>query len=76
MIAVKGTMITAKRRDHEITRNSSDFKVVSDDIPLSEHSDDDSEDGDHDRVTVQPEAQLQQRYPLRDRKPPERLMYS
>jgi hypothetical protein len=68
--------VTAKRQDHEITRNSSHFKVIRKYAVNDEQSDNDSTDDDAEPAQqdpVQQEVQPQRRYPLRRRKAPERL---
>ena len=75
VIAVKGTMVTAKRQNHEVTRNSSYFKLIPGHVRDDEQSDNDSTD--EEVKPIQQEGQQQEnqlrRYPLRRRKPPERL---
>ena len=57
VIKVKGTMVTATRAEHTITRNVSHFKVLKKPpiINLDDQSDDDDDDvtGSHDSVTHQ-----------------------
>ncbi len=71
VVAVKGTMVTAKRQDHEITRNSSHFKLIGKYAVNDEQSDNNSTDDDTE--PAQQEVQPQRRYPLRRRKAPELL---
>lgn len=74
VITVKGTMITAKRQDNVVTRNSSHFKIISEDILVNEQSDDDLADVVMDQTQPEQSGVLpQRRYPLRQRKAPDRL---
>ena len=76
VIVVKETMVTAKRQNHEVTRNSSYFKLIPGYVRDEEQSDNDSTD-DEKAEPIQQEVQQQEsqlrRYPLRRRKSPERL---
>ena len=75
---IKGTMVTARRKDKYITRNVSHFKVIDNSTNCTdESSDEEEEEIDEDNtqqpVNVQPRAGEQnpnppRRYPARNRK--------
>ncbi|XP_061759305.1 uncharacterized protein K02A2.6-like [Nerophis ophidion] len=86
VISVKGTMVTAKRHGHEVTRHRSLYKLRKHEpsVPLncdSDSSEDDDEDStgyqvhDQGRQRQQSPNQDQRRYPIRaDRRLPRRLL--
>ena len=77
VINKKGSMITARREDHQITRNSSFFKTVknSPHIPPSDDQTDDTInlEKDGDRCDTYPSSDLALRRSSRIRKPPDYL---
>ncbi|KAL3864805.1 hypothetical protein ACJMK2_006458 [Sinanodonta woodiana] len=77
VINKKGSMITARREDHQITRNSSFFKTVKN-SPHIPPSDDQTYDTinlkkDGDRCDTYPTSDLALRRSSRIRKPPDYL---
>ena len=77
VINKKGSKITARREDHQITRNSSFFKTVknSPNIPLSDDQTDDTInlEKNGDRCDTYPSSDLALRRSSRIRKPPDYL---
>ena len=72
---IKGSMVTAQRGNHRMTRNSSFFKRVNNDVDIdAEDSWDDDDDvgGNHPVAPGQPVADAP-RYPARQRRRPRRF---
>ena len=64
VIRIKGTMVTARRKDKYITRNSSHFKVISGSIEgVDESSDDDEEEIEGNNTPTAANAQPQVKEP-------------
>ena len=75
VIQIKGSMVTAERGNHKVTRNSSFFKRVNNDVYLDAEDswDDDDDVGENPPVApVQPVADAP-RYPARQRRRPRRF---
>ena len=78
VIRIKGTMVTARRKDKYITRNSSHFKVISGSMEgVDESSDEEEEEIEGSNTptaanaqprVAEPNPNPQRRYPLRNRK--------
>ena len=90
VVKVKGSMITAARSGHEVTRNSSHFKRIASSVPtgsdpaMSDEEDDldvhlsdpPDDDSDHQAEDINPDGPpVQPRYSMRaNRRPPQRLI--
>ena len=75
VIQIKGSMVTAERGNHKVTRNSSFFKRVNNDVyfDVEDSWDDDDDVGENPPVApVQPVADAP-RYPARQRRRPRRF---
>ena len=66
---IKGSMVTAQRGNHRVTRNSSFFKRVNNDVDIDAEDswDDDDVGGNHPVAPGQPVADAP-RYPARQRR--------
>lgn len=74
VVEVKGSMVVAEREDHQITRNSSHFKVIKSKDQIGDyHPESEGDNLTNDLDQLQPDIQMERRYPLRERQAPERL---
>ena len=66
--AIKGSMITAERADHQITRNCSWFKNIPKQSKILKIDEDDISPMPSERMPSETNEQFKRRYPLRQRK--------